>query len=59
MLDNLNKLIIRWRKDAQTYQKQVEESLLKNLPHDQMLSMATCLRSCANDLEKITKEVKS
>jgi len=42
-----------WRRDADQYQRQVEEARSKNLPHDQMLSMMTCLRSCARDLENI------
>ena len=47
----LTKLVTRWRRDADQYQRQVEESRAKNLPHDQMISMMTCLRLCARELE--------
>jgi hypothetical protein len=51
MKKQLTDLAQRWRRDADQYQRQVEESRAKSLPHDQMLSMMTCLRSCARDLE--------
>lgn len=51
MNEEIQKLISRWRKDAEQYQSQVEEARAKNLPHDQMLSMMTALRACAKELE--------
>jgi len=49
--DGLEKLIARWRKDAAQYQRQVEESRSKGLPHDMMFSAMTYLRQCADQLE--------
>ena len=49
--DSLQRIIKRWRKDADQYQLRVEESRLKNLPHDQMLSMMVCLRTCAKEIQ--------
>jgi hypothetical protein len=51
MKKQLTELAQRWRRDADQYQRQVEESRAKGLPHDQMLSMMTSLRSCARDIE--------
>jgi len=51
MKKQLTELAQRWRRDADQYQRQVEEARAKNLPHDQMLSMMTCLRLCARELE--------
>ena len=50
-MQTIRELRDRWRRGADQYQRQVEEARSKNLPHDQMLSMMTCLRSCARDLE--------
>ncbi len=52
MIEKLQKLIIKWQKEANQYQKQVEEARKVNTPHDQMLSMMTCLRACAKELER-------
>lgn len=49
------KLVIQWRKEADQYQKMIEEARLKNLPHDQMLSIMTALRGCSRELEKALK----
>lgn len=56
---NLQKLIERWRSDADQYQRQVEEARSKGLPHDQMLSGATFLRQCAKDLEGVLNRSES
>lgn len=45
-------LIVKWRKEADQYQKQVEEARRAGTPHDQMLSAATFLRQCAKELEQ-------
>ncbi len=50
-------LIIRWRKDADQYKRQVDEAQGKGLPHDQMLSAVTFLRQCAKELESIAEPV--
>ena len=47
----MQNLIKRWRKDAEQYQKQVEEARKAGTPHDQMLSFAVALRQCAKELE--------
>lgn len=52
----MQNLIKRWRKDADQYQKQVEEARKVGTPHDQMLSMMTCLRQCAKELEDEMKK---
>lgn len=68
MKESLEKLITRWRKDADQYMNQVEECRLvaeKQLGRSQngyeamadypaqcMLGTATALRQCAADLEK-------
>lgn len=52
MIETLTKLAARWRKEADQYSKQVDEARLAGLPHDQMLSMMTALRQCADELEK-------
>ena len=46
-------LAARWRKDAEAYQKQVDEARRVGTPHAQMLSAATFLRQCAKDLEAL------
>ena len=46
-------LIKRWRADAEQYKRQLEELRAKQLPHEQHLSMMTCLRSCALGLEEM------
>ena len=51
----LMELVKRWRKDADQYMRQVEEARKVGTPHDQMLSGATFLRQCANELEKEIK----
>lgn len=56
MKEKLEELIKIWRRDANQYQKQVEEARAKVLPYDQMLSGATFLRSCAKELEDAIKE---
>lgn len=48
---NLEKLIERWRKEADAYMKQVDEARNKKLSHDCMLGTATTLRQCAKELE--------
>ena len=50
-LSPIEKLIAQWRKEADQYQRQVDEARSKNLPHDQMLAAATFLRQCAKALE--------
>ena len=50
--DTVQRLAKRWESDANAYQAQVEEAKAKNLPHDQMMSMMTCLRLCAKDLKR-------
>lgn len=47
----MTKLIEKWRKDADQYQRQVEEARRVGTSHDQMLSMMTALRMCAKELE--------
>lgn len=47
---NRTNLADKWEKEASQYQRQVDEARSKGLPHDQMLSMATCLRACAAEL---------
>lgn len=47
----MQKLIERWRKDADQYMRQVDEARSAGTPCDQMLSMATALRQCAKELE--------
>jgi hypothetical protein len=54
-LEGVRKLIERWRKDARQYQAQVNEARLRGTPHEQMLSAATFLRSCAKELEDALK----
>lgn len=49
---SLERMVRHWKADADQYQKQVEEARAKNLPHDQMLSMMTCLRACAKEVER-------
>lgn len=51
--DTLRALIKRWRSDAAQYQRQVEEARTRGTPYDQMLSMTTGLRGCAQDLERV------
>jgi hypothetical protein len=53
MEEQLLKLVQHWRRDAEQYKKQVEECRLASVPHDQMLSMMTCLRACAKELEGV------
>ena len=48
---SLERMVRRWKADADQYQKQVEEARAKKLPHDQMLSMMVCLRGCAKEVE--------
>lgn len=52
-LERVEALPERWRKDAEQYARQVEEARRAGTPYGQMLSMATALRQCANELEKI------
>lgn len=40
-----------WEKEANQYQKQIEECRLKNLPHECMLGQMTALRQCAKELK--------
>jgi len=47
--------INKWKKDAEQYQRQVEEAKRKGLPHEQMLATAHALRSCANELDRELK----
>lgn len=50
----MENLIKRWRKDADIYQKQVEEARKAGTPFDQMfLSTASLLRQCAKELEQL------
>ena len=51
--DPMRALIKRWRSDAAQYQRQVEEARVRGTPYDQMLSMTTALRQCAQDLERV------
>jgi threonine aldolase len=52
-------LATKWERAADQYAKQVAESVAKQLPHDQMLSMMTALRGCAKELrDEIKKEAK-
>lgn len=51
-IGSLERMVRRWKADADQYQKQVEEARAKNLPHDQMLSMMVCLRACAKEVER-------
>lgn len=51
----MQKLIERWRKDAEQYMRQVDEARKAGTPHDQMLSMATALQQCAKELEAETR----
>jgi uncharacterized protein YukE len=58
MQAELQKLIQRWRKDADQYSAQVEEARRAGTPYDQMLSGATFLRQCAKELEAISQSKK-
>lgn len=49
-------LVHKWRKDADQYQKQVDEARATGTPHAQMLSGATFLRQCAKELQKVIDE---
>ena len=53
--EQLLALAARWRKDAEAYQKQVDEARRVGTPHAQMLSAATFLRQCAKDLEALCR----
>lgn len=53
----LTSLANRWRKEADQYQRQVEEARERGTPSDQMLSLMTALRSCAIELEKVIPHV--
>ena len=57
MKEQVEQLIKRWKRDADQYQAQVEEARAKKLPHAQMLSMMTCLRQCAKELERQITEI--
>lgn len=48
----LEKLVRKWKKDADDYQRQTEEARNAGSPHDQMLSLMTALRGCAAELER-------
>ena len=52
---NIQKLIARWRKDADAYQRQVEEARKYSVPHEQMLSGMSFLRQCAKELEHVIR----
>lgn len=54
--DELNKLLKRWKKDADDYQKQVEEARAKQLPHDCMLGTMSGIRACIHDLELLLRK---
>jgi hypothetical protein len=58
MKTDLERTVKRWKADADQYQKQVDEARLKGLPHDQMLSMMSCLRACAKDVDGIITNIK-
>jgi hypothetical protein len=45
------KLITRWRKSAEQFQKQVDEARAAGSPFAQMLAEALTLRACAKELE--------
>ena len=55
-LSKVKSLASKWRREADAYQKQVEEARAAGTPHDQMLSLMTALRSCAIDIEKAFPE---
>lgn len=59
MKETLQKLCVKWRKDADQYQSQVEEMRFKNIPCDQTLAMMTQLRICAFELEAKIKDFPS
>ena len=50
----MENLANRWRKDADQYQRQVDESRSKNLPCEQTVSAVTFLRQCAKELENLS-----
>lgn len=49
-------LAVKWSKDADAYQKIVEEARRANTPHEQMLSLMTCYRLCAKELDTLIKQ---
>lgn len=55
---SLRRMVRRWYRDADQYQSQVEEARAKGLPHDQRLSMMTCLRACAKELQVEMNKMK-
>jgi hypothetical protein len=59
MKESLKKLCVKWRKDADQYQSQLEEARSKSLPCDQTLAMMTQLRICAFELEAKIKDFPS
>ena len=56
MKETLKKLCVKWRKDADQYQSQLEELRLKSLPCEQHLATMTQLRICAFELESKIKD---
>lgn len=56
MKESLQKLCVKWRKDADQYQSQLEELRSKSLPSEQHLAMMTQLRICAFELESKIKD---
>ena len=54
----LEKLVHRWRKDAEQYTKQIQECTDKGVACEMMKGVRNNLKQCADDLETyINKEV--
>ena len=49
----IEELVTIWRRDADQYMRQVDEARKAGTPYDQMISMASVLRTCAQHLETI------
>ena len=56
---SLERMVRRWRHDAEQYQRQVDEASSKGLAHHQMLSMVTCLKACAKEVEHELRLLKA
>lgn len=56
MIDQLEKLIAKWRKDAAVYKRQAEEIMTNGGSAPQQVSLVTALANCAHELERLIKK---
>lgn len=55
---NIPDLIQAWNYGAELYIKQAKEAKSKELPYEEQITMAICLKACAKQLEEAINETE-